>query len=248
MSEVIAADNPRAVVGGNNPPEPTPFEMSQKEIEDLFLEASNWCDGAQITDQGQADQVAKLVEMLGEAIKAAEARRVAEKKPHDDAAKAVQAKYKPILDRAELARSTAKKVLAPWLQHIRDMQEEEARRTREEAEALEREAREKLRASQPTDLEARMEAERVARAAKEAARDASRLEKAKAHAKGGGRALGLRKRAVVVMTDAKAALRYYMLQRPDRLKTLLQQLAEEDARSGKRDLPGFEITEEDIVQ
>jgi hypothetical protein len=53
--------------------------------------------------------------MLRKARKDADEARVAEKKPHDDAAKAVQAKWTPLLDKCELAETTAKKALAPYL-------------------------------------------------------------------------------------------------------------------------------------
>jgi hypothetical protein len=45
-----------------------------------------------------------------------------EKKPHDERCKAVQAKWKPIIDKADLATSTAKEALAPWLRKVEEQQ------------------------------------------------------------------------------------------------------------------------------
>src|SRR3546814_19602976 len=55
------------------------------------------------------------------------------KKPHDDAAKAVQTKYKPLIDKCELAASVAKKALVPWLEHLEAEQRADAERKRKEA-------------------------------------------------------------------------------------------------------------------
>src|SRR3546814_6319433 len=46
-----------------------------------------------------ADAVGKLLDMIRQAKKAADEQRVIEKKPYDDAAKAVQTKYKPLIDK-----------------------------------------------------------------------------------------------------------------------------------------------------
>jgi len=47
--------------------------------------------------------------------KLADENRKEEKRPHDDAAKVVQSKWKPILDRAALAIDVCKKALTPYL-------------------------------------------------------------------------------------------------------------------------------------
>ena len=46
------AENPRAVVGDNAPPAPTPYEVSVEEIESLWIEAENFLDGEPITSPG----------------------------------------------------------------------------------------------------------------------------------------------------------------------------------------------------
>lgn len=112
-----AALNPRAVIGGNNPPEETPktgfdkFEERAKQqeealqaatpgwnaikvhMDDLLTEAANWADGGAIVSQAQADKVSDLRRMLQDAANLADKARVAEKKPLDDQIAAIQDRY-----------------------------------------------------------------------------------------------------------------------------------------------------------
>src|SRR3546814_5731055 len=98
----------------NNPPA---YEAISLHIEDLIAEAHNFLDGEPIKAQGQADAVGKLLDMIRQAKKAADEQRVIEKKPHDDAAKAVQTKYKPLIDKCELAASVAKRLEEQTSEH-----------------------------------------------------------------------------------------------------------------------------------
>mgnify|MGYP006871987512 CR=1 FL=1 len=50
------AENPRAVIGGNAPPEPTPFDLVCENVESVYLEAKNWLDGAAIETQNGRKQ------------------------------------------------------------------------------------------------------------------------------------------------------------------------------------------------
>src|SRR3546814_11674822 len=108
--------------------------------------SSDLLDGEPIKAQGQADAVGKLLDMIRQAKKAADEQRVIEKKPHDDAAKAVQTKYKPLIDKCELAASVAKKALVPWLEHLEAEQRADAERKRKEADEARQAALEAERA------------------------------------------------------------------------------------------------------
>lgn len=101
------ADNPRAVIGGNNPPEPltgfdrieAKLEESAKEIAakfegraaieahaaDLLTEAGNWADGVALENQQQADSVGRLHRQLQQAAGLVDDTAAKEKKPHNDA-------------------------------------------------------------------------------------------------------------------------------------------------------------------
>ena len=86
-----AEGNPRAVIGGNNPPEeaaPAKVEgrkAIETHVSDLLTEAANWGDGVAVADQAQADAVGKLHRMLQEAATLVDSEATKEKKPHNDA-------------------------------------------------------------------------------------------------------------------------------------------------------------------
>jgi hypothetical protein len=93
LSADVEADaaNPRAVIGGNNPPEETPApnlkgrDAIDAHVADILTEAGNWGDGVAVTDQGQADVVGRLHRMLQEAATLVDDAATKEKKPHNKA-------------------------------------------------------------------------------------------------------------------------------------------------------------------
>lgn len=236
-----------AAIGHNNPPEPTPFEKAEAEILGLFDEAKHWLDGQGVQNEKDAEGVSKLLDMIRKAKKAADDARVEEKRPHDEAAKEVQERYKPLLTRCDLAADAAKKALAPYLAKIEAEKRAKAEAARREAEEKARAAQEAIRAAQLTDLAAREKAEEMIQAAKKAEAAANRAEKDKAHAKGGARAVTLRKTWKPVLKDAREAARHYWQTRQPELEAFFLSLAEKDVRAGQQDIPGFEIIEEKVA-
>lgn len=229
-----------ATLLSNAPAEPS--VLFAEEVEDLLLEARNWLDGEPITNEQQAEAVSSLLNRLRRVSKDADDARKAEKKPHDDAAKAVQAKWVPIIDKATLAATTAKQALAPYLQAIEEQQRKEAEAARLEADRLAEIAR-TAHQQASGNLEANEDAERLLKAAAAAEKDAAKAAKQKANVKGGERATGLRSVWSPTLTDPCAALRHYRERQPDELKQWLQEQAERDVRAGARSIPGFEVTE-----
>lgn len=232
-----------AEIGHNNPPV-DPFDAFRSHFDDLRTEAGNWLDGSAIETQGQADEVSRLMDDFRTACKDADKARAAEKKPHDDAGKVVQAKWKPLLDGGDLAVDACKRVLAPWLQKLEAEKRAAAEAARADAERKAAEAAQAMRAANLTDIAAREAAEELVADAERAATAATRAENDKAHAKGGARATGLRSYFSPVMTDAKAALVHYMAQQPEALKAALLELAVADVAAGKRQIPGFDVIED----
>lgn len=240
-----------APIGHNNPPA---FDAIKVHVDDLMIEAKNWCDGSAIESQQQADAVAKLIDDFRAAMKAADDARKDEAKPFDDGKAAVQAKYAPLIAETKgqtgvipRALSALKATLTPWLQKLERERLEAARLAQEEADRIAREAAEAMRATSMADLEGREQAEGLVAAAEDAATAVARIEKDRSHAKGDGRAIGLRKTYRPVLTDRKAALVHYAANRPDALVALLCRLAEVDVREGKRTIPGFDVIEESKV-
>lgn len=241
IAERPEGQRPMTALLANMPAEPA--VLFAEEVDDLLLEARNFLDGEPITNEQQAEAVSSLLSRLRRVSKDADEARKAEKKPHDDAAKAVQAKWVPIIDKADLAASTAKQALAPYLKAIEDQQRAAAEAARVEAERL---AAIALSSHQGagSNLEALEDAERLIKAAKAAGKDAARAEKQKAQAAGGERAVGLRSVWLPTLTDACAALKHYRERNPEGLKAWLLEEAQKDVRCGIREIPGFTITEE----
>lgn len=254
--------NPRARIGGNNPPEsidaptkPTPFDVVSKRILDLYDEATLWLDGAKVDSQDLADGIANLTAELRKAAEAADEARIAENKPFDDGKAAVQAKYAPLIadtkkqkGKAILAIEGCKAALAPWLLKIDQEKRAAAEKARKEAEEKTRAAQEAIRAAQRDNLAERAAAEELIINAKKAQRAAVKAEKSTATAGNGfGRSLHLRTVYTPVMTDMRAAARHYWTTRENEMEAFFQGLADADVRAGIREIPGFEIREEKVT-
>lgn len=236
-----------AGIGHNNPPEPTPYEMSRQEIEDLCMEAKNWLDGEPISSQAVADQIDNLKVLLRDAKKRADERRKDEVKPLDDAKSEIQARYNALIGDTKtsgkgvviLAMEACDKVLSPWLQKLDDEKRERERIAREAADAKAREAQEAVRAARELDLAAKEEAEALLRDAKKAEAVVKKVART-----GTGMSSHLRRSWKPVLTDATAAARWAWQAKRMEMEDFLLHLAEAEVRSGAREIPGFEVIEE----
>ena len=224
-----------------------PAVLFAEEIDDLMLEARNYLDGEPIANEAQADAVSSLLNRARRVAKDADEARKVEKKPHDEAGKAVQQKWTPLIAKADLAATTAKQALAPWLCKVEDQQREIAEAKQAEADRIATIAAE-AHAKAHGNLEATEDAERLMKAADAAQKDATRADKAKAHATGGERAIGLVDVFTPVLDDPIAALRHYRETQPEPLKEWLLDQARKDVRSGARFIPGFTISHERIAR
>lgn len=225
----------------------TPFDLSQQEINDLYEEAKVWLDGEEVKTQEQADTIAKLLDLTRKATKTAESARKAEKKPHDDAGKEVQARYKPLADRADLIAKACKDAVTPFLTEQDRQKREAARIAQEQADAAERAAQEAALQSKGAGIEQKDAAENLITEAKKSQAAATKLSKDKGHAKGGDRALGLRSTYTPELTDLSAAIKHYWARRQPDFEALVCQLAAKDVRDGVREIPGFEIKETKVA-
>lgn len=229
-----------ALAGHNSPP---PLESWSLHIEELMANAQQFLDGEPIIDQAQADNVGTLLSMLREARQGADQQRKVEKKPHDDAGKAVQASWMPLLDRVGMAEDVAKRALAPFLAAKEAEQRRIAEQARKDAQAAAAAAQ---AARNAQDLAGREEAERLAKLAAQAERSASKADKAKPLAAGGGRSVSLRSVWTAALVNPAQALKFYREQQPEGLKAWLVEQANKDVRSGARSISGFTITEERV--
>lgn len=234
-----------AGMGHNNPPEPTPLEQAKETISLLDVEASAWFDGEPIQNQKQADDVARLLDAARKAKQQFDNARKVEKKPHDDAAKAVDAAWKPVIADADRIIEVAKAAQTPWLIKLDEEKRAREETARKEAEAKAAEAR-RLAAESDGSLAAAKardaaieEAERAAAAAQRAAND-------KANAKGVGmtRAVSLRTTWRSEVQDRRALLNHIAKSDPDALTAFVEEWAARAVRGGAREIPGVRVYEE----
>lgn len=220
----------------------SPFEEVILEIEDLFSEAANWADGTAIETAEQCAELDRLDKMLLDAGKRLDALRVEEKRPLDEQVQAIQDRYNPYIQpkkgKVDLARASLNPVRAAWKERELQRKEAEARKAREEAEAARAEAERLIRESSG-NLAARVDAEHMVDSAKLAERDAKKATKA---AETGN---GLRREYQVTVANLNVAARHYWAdpRLAAGLRSVVESLATEDVRAGKREIPGITITE-----
>lgn len=253
-NSLALAENPRAVIGGNAP-RPSPWDLAEKAVNDIYSETLLWLDGHVIDSQPMADGVANLLAEIRKAEKLADDTRIAEKTPFDEAAKEVQARYAPLIadtkttkGKTVLAIEACKKALQPWLDAEDRRIREEARLAREEADRQRDEAQAALRASDAANLAERAAAEELLTASKRADTAANLAERQTAKAGGAfGRSAALRTVYTTTIADEIAAARQAWTEaRPEMLEFLIG-WAERQVRLGRREIPGFTITETKVA-
>lgn len=263
--EADGDQNPRAVIGGNNPPEETaaaPVPMNWSAIKlhlDDLLDLVRGVTGVEIKDQANADQVGKLLRDLQDGAKLADQARTSEKAPLDEAIKEIQDRYNVyiaplknktpgLVSKAELA---LKNQIGAWLKKLDDERVTRENAAREAAEKAAEEARAAHQAAAVSDdLDQIEAAEELIAASEQANRDLRQAEKAKPQVKTEGyRAIGLRSiwRAQRIEGEGGKALSHYAKTQPARVIAFIEQLAAEDVKAGVRSIPGFNIIEEKVA-
>lgn len=212
-------------LGHNNPPADQAFGLH---VDDLFALLSDTLAGGEVDNDEKEAAIDSLLDDFRKASKDADAARTVEKKPHLDASKAVDAKWKPVTEKADRGAQACKEALTPYRVAKQRAKDEAERKLREEAEARQKAAQEALRA--PDDLEAKYAAEQELEAAAKLQAVANRSAR---------EATGLRTFWEAEVTDRKAALLFYIKQQPDEFMGLIQMLADRDARGARPTVPGI---------
>lgn len=218
----------RSGIGGNNPP---PVVAMSLHVDDLFSLVSG-STASPVTNDEQEAALDALLADVRKAANDADERRKAEKKPHDDAAKAVQAAWKPILDKCDSAATAIKNALTPYREARQRAKDEAARKARAEAEAAQQAAQQALR--QSDDLEERFAAEEGLKRASKLTAVANRIDRAPT---------GLRTYYEAEITDRREALKHYLTTHPGEFEALIQRLADADARGTRAPVPGVTFHE-----
>lgn len=221
-------------IGHNMPPKDEAFGMA---LDDAYATAKDFLDGSPIETQGQADAVGKIISEVKKLRKDADEARAEEKRPHDEAGRAVQAKWKPLLDRADTIIQAASAPLSAYLRKLAAEQEAAEAAARAEANRKAQAAIDAQRASEG-NVEAIERTKVLQREAEEADKLAKRAAKAKPQVTGMDRAVGLRSHKVVTVTDHRALL----LHIANTDKPALEAFLEEYARKAlPAELPGCRV-------
>lgn len=242
--------------GHNNPP---PYRVDVVEAHEAkaneFLDAAgDWLDLKEITSEEQSGQLTDFLEGLRKRYKLTDEDRKADKKPHDDAGKAVQKAYTSILDKMKRAADKVKPMQAAWLAKVEAEKQAEAKRKAEEAAAAERAAAEAAAKAQArNDIAGEVEAEEAAKRAAQMKKDADRAAKSKAQSRsatGAGRTTSLRTKWIPEITNIRVACMTFA-DHPELRETLLR-LAAAKARAADFDpktqeIPGFTLHKEKVL-
>lgn len=215
-----------------------------EQIKDYAAQALSWLKQTGIKTKTDSDKAANYRAELLRLSKEADTQRVAEKKPHDEAAKAVQAKWTPLVSEAANAADEIRNALTDYM-------------TAEKR---------KLEAEQNAKYEAEQKAAAVARAEIEAQRAKQMRddpiaaltspepelpmappppEPVKVQAGGQrGRKTGLREVTKYIVTDHAKALAFFA--ESEDVKELVQKLAERAGKAGVA-VPGVEKKIEEVA-
>jgi len=190
--------NPRAVIGGNSPPDP--IDTALAPFNDTLEEVANWLDGATVENDGQLTATDKLLKELKAARKAVDTAREDCTKPLHEIWKAEVARWKPTQD--DLDRQVKCLVAAQAPYKAKLAAEKDAKRLAAEAEARAKaeEARQAHLAANAASLEEQRRADDLLKAADEAAKQAARASK--------DTVKGMRTVQVYEITDHRAALNW----------------------------------------
>jgi hypothetical protein len=236
LTEVPATDRV-VTTKDNQPPAYDAFSMA---LDDAYATAQDFLDGKPIENQGEADAVGRIVSEVKRIKRDADAARAEEKAPHLQAGRAVDAKWKPIEDRADTILKAAQAPLTAYLKALAAEQAEQERIARIEAD---RKAQEAIAAQREAEgsIEAVERAKALQSEADAAQKAANRAGKAKSHVAGMDRAIGLRSSKVATVTDHRVLLEHVMRHDPEPLKGWLDEYAR---KALPMQLPGVEVTTE----
>jgi len=221
------------MIGHNNPP---PAEAFGLHIEELFALASGSLAAGPVATDEQEAALDQLLDDLRRARKDADAQRDAEKRPHDEAAKAVQATWKPLLDRCDAGVKAIKDALTPYRTAKQRAKDEAAAQARADAQAKLERAQAALKNSD--DLESQFAAEAELKQASKLQAVANRIDR---------EATGLRTQWQAEVTDRRAALNHYIKVNPEAFVALVQSLADTDARGTRAPVPGVAFHERKVA-
>lgn len=218
------------------------------EVRELADVADEWRNKVpQIDDEEQATKVQDFITRLTEVKKSADAAKADEKRPHLDANKEIEARYAPIVRMIEACLEPLKLLREGYADRKRKAQREAAEAARKEADRLAEEAWQKAQqAACARSISANVEAAEFTKLAEAAALVADRAAAVRAHVTGtgGGRSSAFRVSWYAKMSSYPLACRHYA--NHPKVIEVLESLASAEARSGVREIPGFNVLSREI--
>lgn len=198
-------------------------------------------------DDSNAEDLNDFISGAGKLRRELDEKRVEEKRPHDEAAKAVQAAYKPLIDAIQKTEKAAKSLLTSYTvrkeEELRRQQEEEMRRAAEAEAAAQAKAAE---AEAAGDFVAAAEAEDLVEKAAKKLDDVQKPVKAQVRsASGAGRTTSMRTFRTAKIISVPMAVAHY--KDHPKMTDLILELANADIRRAGKDgvtIPGIEVVED----
>lgn len=227
--------NPRAVLGGNNPPDPIDAICAQFEAD--RDEAANWLDGSKVENEDQMKAVDALRKSAREWRLALEAGQKSASAPLHDAWKAELARWKPTLDDAKRHEDGLKALLDGFKQKLAAEKAEAERAARAEAAQKMREAEEAARRANAANLEEQRAAAEAQREAEEALRRVAEAKKEKV--------TGLRTVTRYEIEDHRAALHDIAASDRDAITAFIEEYVRRNHKA--RAINGVRVWQDKVV-
>lgn len=228
----MATANPRAVIGGNAPPDP--IDTALEPYGDILEEVTNWLDGAIVENDGQLTATDALLKELKAARKAVDEARDECTKPLHEAWKSEVARWKPTQDDLDRQVKCLVAAQAPYKQKLVAEQEAAKAKAREEAERIAEEARLAHLAANAASIEEQRKADELLAAAEEAAKAVAKADKASVK--------GMRTVQVYVIESHKEALNWIARNDRDAVTAFIEDYVRRNFKG--RAIEGVKVTTE----
>ena len=209
----MAEDNPRAKIGGNNPPDP--IDLALQPYGDIIEEAANWLDGAVVETADQLKATDKILKELKAARKAVDTARDEVTKPLHEAWKGEVARWKPTQDDLDRQVKCLIAAQAPFKAKLLAEKEEAQRKAQAEADAKAEAARQAHLAANSASIADQRKADELLKEAEEAEKAASRA--------GKDTVKGMRTVQVFEIESHKAALHWIASNDRDALTAFIEE-------------------------
>lgn len=227
----------------------TIFADLEERVNEFRRGAETWVN-TEIADEATAQKLTDFLTGARLVQKDVDAQRKSEKEPHDKAAKAVQAKFKPLLTIAEQTVSAAKSKLGEFMAWKQEQQRlaqiEAARIAREAEEAARKKQAEAEKANDHVGAAAATEA--LEQAEQDAASAAAPAKTSVRSDSGAGRTVALRTRRFAQVDNANLLVAHY--RNHPRVLALVRQIADQEILAAKGEpisIPGVTIVEKKVA-